>query len=148
MAGLAAAGQMFSGVSSIVGGIAAKRSADSEADQLRRKAGARRAEGVAGAIEERRQGRLNESRARAVAAASGAGVTDPTVVNLMGDIQADADYRALSRMYEGEEEAAGLDAAAKARKREGRAARLAGGLKGVGSILSGVDTLRSKYGDG
>jgi hypothetical protein len=110
----------------VYGGISAKRSADSEADQLRRRAITRRGEAGAAAREERRQSRLKMSRAQAVVA--------------------EGEYAALARLYEGEEEASGLEEGARAVKREGRAARVAGYTKGLTSIMSGVSTLRSKYG--
>jgi hypothetical protein len=130
----------------VYGGISAKRSADSEADQLRRRAITRRGEAGAAAREERRQSRLKMSRAQAVVAAGGGGLADPTIVNHMAKLEAEGEYAALARLYEGEEEASGLEEGARAVKREGRAARVAGYTKGLTSIMSGVSTLRSKYG--
>ncbi len=140
------AGTVLSAGGSIFSGRAAKRSADDEADQLHRRAGARRAEAQAGAREERRVNRYAKSRAQAVAAASGASLADPTFVNYMGDLDAEGEYGALSRLYEGYEEAAGYEDAATARRREGRAARTAGYARGLTSALIGVETLKSKYG--
>ena len=74
-------------------GVSAGRSADREARLLNERAGARRAEGGAAAREERRQARLQQSRAQALAAASGASLADPTMINLMGDLDAEGEAR-------------------------------------------------------
>ena len=123
-----------------------KSAAYREADQLQAKANIRRGETQRAATEERRQGKIAQSRALAVAAASGGGVADPTVTNLMGDIETESEYRALSRMYEGETESQALERAATARKKEGRAARTAGVMRAATSLLTGVTSLKSKYG--
>ncbi len=91
------------------------------AAELKRRADARRAVGTREAAEEARNAKLAYSRALAVAAASGAGVDDPTVVKLFADLQAEGDYRVLSRLYTAEEEAQGEDFASEVALREGRA---------------------------
>lgn len=104
-----------------MGGKAAKDSATSDARQLQRRAGQTRASAQQAAGNERRDARYLISKARARAAASGGGVDDPTVVNLMGDIEAEGEYNALARMFEGESAARDDQYAAKARRREGNA---------------------------
>jgi hypothetical protein len=86
--------------------------AERRADAMEMRAGEERATAQRSAMEQRRQGRLLESRARALAAASGGGATDPTVTNILGDIEYEADYRALTASYEGETMAHGLEYAA------------------------------------
>lgn len=54
------------------------------------------------ALEETRQAKLKASRAVAVAAAGGGSVDDPTVINLLEDIEQEGVYRAGVAMYEGE----------------------------------------------
>lgn len=127
------------GLAKIGEGFARKRAADLSAKQLRKRAKARRAEAGAEAREEIRQGDLIESRNMAVAAASGASLADPTFIRLMADVDADSEYRALTRLYEGETEARSDEIEAKVRKREGRAVL-------VSSILSGVESMSEKYG--
>ena len=78
------------------------------------------------ASEQRRQGRLLSSRALAVAAASGAGAGDPTVENIIGDIGAEGEFRALSEMFIGEERARGLEMEADLRIFEAGQERIAG----------------------
>lgn len=57
------------------------------------------------AIEERRQADLAASRALAVAAASGGGVSDPTIVQTLSNIRGEGALRASIALYEGEERA-------------------------------------------
>lgn len=140
------AGVAISALGSLKAGKDAKKGADNEAEQLARRAKARRAEAGLGAREERRQARLDQSRALALAAAGGGSVADPTIVNRMGDLHAEGEFSALARLYEGEEESAGLIDSSLARRREGKAQRAAGVLRGATTILSGASTLATKYG--
>ena len=59
-------------------------------------------------LEERRQKRLIASRALAVASASGGGAFDPSVINIIGDIDGEGAYRESVAMYQGEQEALDL----------------------------------------
>lgn len=140
------AGTALSVAGPIYAGSKASDAAGDEAEQLRRRAGARRGEAQRAAAEERRQNRFARSRAQAVIASQGGSLADPGAVNYMGDLEAEGEYAALARLYEGYDEAEGLDAAARARRREGKAARTAGYLRGFTNALMGVETLRSKYG--
>lgn len=79
------------------------------AEAMEQRAGQERASAQRQAIEQRRQGRLVSSRARAVAAASGGAVTDPTVTGILADIDTEAEYRALTGLFQGEEMARGLE---------------------------------------
>ncbi len=124
-------------------GRAEKKAAISDAKQLQYRAGQTRASAQRAAGEERRDARYLSSRARAVAAASGAGASDPTVVNLLADIEAEGEYNALARMYEGEESARGDQYAARARRSEGNAAMNAAYFGMVGRAGS---TFATKYG--
>jgi hypothetical protein len=140
------AGTALQAGGSIYAGEKAKDAADDEAAALRRRAGARRGEAQRSAAEERRQNRFAVSRARAIAAAGGTSLADPGAVNYMGDLEAEGEYAALSRLHEGYDEAAGLEDVARARKKEGKAKRTAGYLNAGAATLYGVETLRSKYG--
>lgn len=140
------AGTILSAVGQVGGAIGAKNAANFEAKQMISRAGSERATSQRAAAEERRQKNIVQSRAQAVAAASGGGASDPTVVDLQGDLEVEGEYRALSQLYEGEERARGLIGAASAKKVEGRQA-LTGGLIGAaGTILSGAESLYSNYG--
>ena len=161
-AGTAAAGQA-EGAALQAAGRAEARAAESRAQGLehqaaqgRQAAGQERATAQRAAAEKRRQGRLLSSRALAVASASGAGAGDPTVENILGDIGAEGEFRALSELFIGEERALGLENQADLRifegaqeRRGGQVARRAGDRAGsvaskagnraaAGQLLSGL----------
>lgn len=140
------AGTVMSAGGALYSGREAKRAADAEADQLRSRATARRAEAQRSASEERRQTRFAKSRAQAVVAAGGGSTADPSIVRYMADLEAGGEYDALARLHEGYEEASGLEDVARARQREGKAMRKAGTLRAVTTALSGAESLFGKYG--
>lgn len=131
---------------SIIGANAEAREMRREAAQLEAQAGLERASSHRQAIDGRRQARLAMSRGLAVAAASGAGADDPTVVNTLADIEGEGEYRALSALYAGEETARGMEAEAAARRRGAKSTKSAGYLNAAGSILSAGSSLYGKYG--
>lgn len=107
------------------------------------------------AAEELRQGRLVASANLARAAASGASVSDPTVVKLLADAEAEFTYRANIALFEGEAEARRLRVEAALGRVSGAQARLAGleeergaRFAAIGSVLTGGASLYSKYGGG
>jgi hypothetical protein len=124
--------------------------ANYEAAQADTNAKQERASAQRAAIEQRRKARLVQSRQQAVAAASGAGVSDPTVVDIMGDTEAEGEYRALTELYQGEERARGLEDQAATRRYEGRLLKKAGNRRAImGTIPTLLDvgeTLFSRYG--
>ncbi len=127
-------------------GTAAREDAGFLAAQLRQKAGQERASASISALEAGRQGRLKGSRALAIAAASGAGASDPTVTDILTDISGDARLRALTALFEGEEAARGLETQADAAIRTGEAQQTASRYKAVATVLTGADTLYSRFG--
>lgn len=143
---LQTAGTVLSAYGSIQQGNAAADAGASEARQLAYRAGQTRASTQRGANDARRQGRYIVSRGRAIAAKSGAGVTDPTVINTLADVSAEGEYAALTRMYEGEDSAQGMEATARARKREGNAAQTSGYLRAASTVLNQGVSLWDKYG--
>lgn len=117
-----------------------ERGAASDSRQLNRLAGQERATSQRAASDERRRARLLESRARAIGAKSGAAASDPTVLNLMADLSAEGEYRALSRLYEGDTGASSLEQEGIQRQRTTRG-------NSISTILTGAATFASKYGD-
>ncbi len=99
---------------------------DTEAGQARQFAGQERAAGQRAASERRREGELLSSRALAVSAASGAGAANPTVENIVGDIGAEGEFRALTEMFEAEERAREFETVGLFRAFEARQERRAG----------------------
>lgn len=71
------------------------------------------------AFEQRRAAGLLSSRALAIAAASGAGASDQTVVQLISEVNAEGAYRSALAMYEGEESARSYTVAGLARRLSG-----------------------------
>lgn len=98
------------------------------------------------AFNERRKAKLVRSRALAVAGASGAGVNDPGVNDILSDIDAEGEYNALSALYSGEYLARGLRSGASAARREGSASRSAGYVRGATTALTGAESWYEKYG--
>lgn len=131
-------GKLIEAAGHAYSGRAARKAAKIEAAQMIRKAGSTRATGQRAAAEEKRQARYVMSAARARAAASGGGVSDPTVVNIMADIEAQGEYNALSRLWEAEDEAIGLEQGARARRKEGKAQEILGYTRAVGTIVDSI----------
>lgn len=118
----------------------------SEAAQLDTAAGQDRASAQRAGAEQQRQARLLQSRALARASASGAGASDPTVVNILANLEGEGKYRALTALYEGEETARSKEMQATARRKEAGNAKKAGIIGAVGTVLSGASTMYQKYG--
>ena len=86
--------------------------------------------------EEQRNKEYMHSRALAVAAFSGAGVDDPGMVKVLADLNAEGEYRIMSKLWRGQDEAEGLIYRAEVAKREGDAALVAGAVNTVSSAMS------------
>ncbi len=76
------------------------------------------------------------SRAIALAAFGGGGVDDPSIQMLVGDLNAEGEYRILSRLYVGMSEAAGLEFQSEQAMRTGDAAMDQGYMNAVTTVLS------------
>src|ERR1051325_11422191 len=133
---LGAIGSVVSGVGTIAAGAAENNAAKFEAAQMEQKAKEEVAASQRDAIAKRREGAILNSRAQAVAAASGggAGTDAPTIVKLMGQTAGEADYNAQTAMYGGYSRAAGLQDSAKARRASGKASLLGSVIGGFGSM--------------
>lgn len=138
---LGAAGMVQQGKAAKAQGRALQQAADFEAAQRERIAGQERAAAQREAIIQRKEADLVASRGQAVAAASGAGALDPTIVDLLGDIEGEGEYRAALALYQGEERAIGQETAASARRFEGASARMAGNAAARSSNLAAAGTL-------
>lgn len=86
----------------------AQQSALAEAQQYTQAAGQAEAAGQMAAEEKIRQSQYHISRALAVAGASGGGVTDQNVLNIIGNISAEGKLAALKDLYQGSSEAQAL----------------------------------------
>lgn len=151
---VSAGSSLLAGNQQAQAGRAQQQEADLEAAQLAQTAGQERAAAQQKAIEQRRQARLAQSRNQAVAAASGGGATDPTVLALDSSLAGEGELNALTELYQGEAKARGLEGQAAATQYQGKLARfsgrqaMGGAFFGSGAgLLSGVgNTLLYKYG--
>ncbi len=107
------------------------------------------------AMELRRQTKLVESRAIAVAAAGGGGASDPTIIGLISKIHGEGAYRAGVALYQGEDAARSLRMKAAAVNYEGSIAAdalesqgNAYETQGTTALVKGASSLFQKYGFG
>lgn len=119
----------------IAAGNNAKASADAQARQLKQQANAAEAEGTYRAEQDAREAKIMESRAQAVAAASGAGASDKTVLDIMGRIQKEGEFRALADLYVGSNQGALYRADAANTRTEGKNAQEQSYLAAVGGAM-------------
>ena len=104
--------------------------------------------GQRAAAEERRQAEIAQSRILALAAASGGGASDPTVVNLIARQAQEGAYRANLALYEGDEaarkmrlQAAGITTGAQAESELLKAKAQTTLVKGItGAATSAAET--------
>ena len=115
-------------------GYQAKKLKEEEAQGYRDAAGRQMAITSREMQEEIRNKELMHSRAIAVAGISGAG-TDG-ITKLLGDLNTESEYRVMSTLWNGQNEAEGLQYRAEAAEREGKAAQTAGIIDGITSAVS------------
>lgn len=135
-----------------------KVSAEFEAKQADYLAGQAKAVSQIEAYQQRKTAALLASKALANAAGSGAGTSDPTVVDLISQIYAEGAYRSALAVYEGEEQARSYNISAAARRLGGQSAynartaegqniRNASQLSMFSSLLKGGSSFLDRYGD-
>ena len=145
VAPLAIAGTALQGLGQYRAGKQAYWASKFEAGQMESQAMERKAASHRQVEEIDRQGRLAQSRALAVAAASGGGASDPTVMNIMANLAGETEYRKMVALYEGESAARYLEGQADVTRWAGREARTAGKMAALGTAISGGTSLYSKY---
>ena len=119
-----------------IGGNAAEDIGDSMNKQFRARANTRRAAAQREAADERRMGDLRVGRAKAVMVASGGTSDDAQAVMQLSVLEGDAEYRAMTRMYTGEDEALGLEEQGMIAAMEGAAKKAASRWGAASTILS------------
>jgi hypothetical protein len=125
---------------------ARKTSLEAEARAREEDANAEQAESQRASVIERRKARNLMSRARAVAAASGGGASDPTVVNQLTNIETQGELNALNTMYSGNTAARGFRQGAAIARNEATAEQTSGYLRGASTALGGASSWYDKYG--
>ena len=93
------------------------------------------------ALFERKKAKNLMSRARAVAAASGAGASDPTVTNILTDIETEGEMNYLNALYSGNSVARGLRSGANLARRPTHS-----NLNTASIALGGATSWYEKYG--
>lgn len=127
-----------------------------DAMMLRREANDDRATSQRAAEEARRVARLRQSKALALAAASGASAADPDVINILGGLEGEGDYNASVELYKGEDAAkykewraqvGTITAENQARMTlwQGKAAKSASRTKALGTLAGGAASMYSIY---
>lgn len=147
---VALAATLVSTAVSTVGAIQQGRAADaqakSQAEQLNARAKQERATAQLASIEEKRQAERVSSRAKTLIAAGSGDTTDVGSQDILSDIGGEGEYRSLMQLYEGEEKAKGSEFQAQSVREEGRAARRAGVMSGIGTALSGASSAYDTFG--
>jgi hypothetical protein len=95
--------------------------------------------------EEKRNKERVEGRAIAVAANSGGGVDDPTIVNLIGDLNAEGEYRMMAKLYAGSDQAMGLYHQSDIAMREGEMALQQGYANAAKTVMSSYGNYGSMW---
>lgn len=134
-------------VSSVAASNNASDAARQNAAQDLQNAGEVRASGQRAAAVELKKAQYIESRAQALAGASGAGAQDPNVVNTIGDIAGEGEYRALTSMYDANSRANAYINDANAGIARGNDESTGALLKGITSIAGQGASMYDKYGN-
>lgn len=145
MIGASALGTIVSAGGQLAAGDQQKQAQDYQSDLAKRNALAVEATSQRQAVEERRKAAFAVSRARALAAASGGGATDPTVLNVEAGIGAQGEYNALSRLFTGSDEATNLRNQARLNRYMGQQAQSTAGVQAVGTIIGGIGDAAGMY---
>jgi hypothetical protein len=148
-------GQLQSGDAAAAAGASEQQASNYRAAVLRQQATATRGQSSAEASDTALRTQYVLSSARARAGASGAGATDPSVVNTEGLIAGRGEYNVLSQLFSGEEKARGLENQASLDVFTGQQQRIAGQVsqssyntRAISTALQGGSSLFAKYGNG
>lgn len=142
---LAIVGTAVSAAGTVYGAVSGAAGARAEAQSMNIKAKQERAAGERQANERRREAALVQSRQRAVAAASGGGASDPSVLRLMSGVAERGELNAQTEMFNADSAATSLQNQAAA-LRANASQQMVAGLIGAGStMLSGASDFMTKY---
>ena len=143
MAALPIISAVIGAAGSVASGIAAKNQADFEAKQQEMAGNEAFASSQRDAEEKRKEAWLVQSRQQALAASSGAGATDPTIVQLMEDTAGQGEYNAQTAQYVGENRKRGLFDSAMGTRMTGQANMFGSFLSGASQLASGFAKYRT-----
>lgn len=123
-------------------------SAQSQAAQLSQNAGQTLAGAQHDAQDIQRKTDYLTSRALAIAASSGGGASDPTVLNLIAQVSGEGAYRKALALYQGDESARRMNMQAGLTERVAGEESRANNIAVTSTILKGGASLYDKYGGG
>lgn len=138
MAWLQLAGYATSAGGQIWSGLNAEDIGEARARQLRERANRRRGVAQREAQHERDMGDRVVSRAVVDIVAQGGTADDANSVRMLADLEAEKEYRAMSILAVGFDEAEGMDAEADASEAEGEARKIAGFIGAASTVMSGA----------
>jgi hypothetical protein len=143
--GVSAVGTLVQTAGALRAGQDADRAAKFDAAVKEQEAQRQRAVGQREMLQERQKKDLAQSRLQALAASSGGGATDASVIDLMEGIETQGEVNSLMKMWAGENTARGYEDAAMAARLKGQAEKTGSRYKAAGTLLSGAGDLFSKY---
>ena len=141
--GLDVFGRAFSAVQSLDQGLETHKAADATAANLRVQASDEAGAGERQAISEDEKAKLVMSRQLALAAPSGGGASDPTIVNLMARTAQEGAYRQATALYGGLSREQALRHQADMTEYQGKMAERAGRLNMFGGFIGAGSSLFS-----
>lgn len=98
------------------------------------------------AAEKYRRGRIMMGDQRAAIADAGGDLTDPSVLDIMGDTAAEIDLAARTDIYRGDQQARGYNDAAVNSRISGANAQKASFITAGANLFSGVSNMYSRFG--
>lgn len=140
MSGLELVAAAIGAAGSVATGIAQKNAADYQAEQQEQAGKEAFAASQRDADQKRREATLVQSRQQALAAASGGGASDPTIVRLMTQTAGQGELNAQTELYKGDQQKRGLFDAANASRMSGNASLFGSFLDGAGTLTKGLYT--------
>lgn len=152
MAMIGAIMSVASGVVGAMGTIAAGKAqvaaAKAERKQLAIMAAEKQAVATREAQDKGREVKMLQSRSQAVAAASGAGATDPTVMELAGNIARYGNTQTRELVRQGQEEAKMLNYKGLVGVKNAQASAKVATLGAIGQVVGGFTSAFQNYGSG
>ena len=133
------------GTAKMVGAWKKKKAYERQAAEYREAKNRRMGAATREMSEERRKQSYIQSRAIAVAAASGAG-TDAGMVNLLADLAAEGEYRVMSVLWAGQNDAEGLIAQAEASQQAADDALIVGFADAITTAFSTYQAAGGTFG--
>ncbi|NSY17266.1 hypothetical protein [Neorhizobium sp. AL 9.2.2] len=144
-AGASAIGTGISAIGQIQSGKQQDAMAQYQADQMEQQAKDKMAVASRDAEQEGKKKDALLSRQVALAANSGGGVQNQSVLKILEDTEAAGQYNVSTAIYNGQQEAAGLRSQAEATRMEGRAASSGAALGAAGTLISGIGGAAKSY---